>query len=64
MSTTKCAPGEAGPAPNGPPLEMRIAREDVVREFEQHGFRVSAEHTFLPNQYFLVFTVAGAAPVR
>ena len=50
--------------PNGPPLEMRIAKEDVVREFEQHGFRVSAEHTFLPNQYFLVFTVAGAAPVR
>ena len=50
--------------PNGPPLEMRIAREDVVREFEQHGFRVSAEYTFLPNQYFLVFTVAGSAPVR
>ncbi len=43
-------------APDGPPPEMRIARDDVVREFEQHGFRLAREHTFLPYQYFLVFT--------
>jgi ubiquinone/menaquinone biosynthesis C-methylase UbiE len=44
----------------GPPAEMRLAREDVVREFEQHGFRLAKEHTFLPYQYFLVFTTETA----
>ncbi len=45
----------------GPPLEMRLAREDVVREFEGAGFRLAKEHAFLPYQYFLVFTRAPAA---
>jgi ubiquinone/menaquinone biosynthesis C-methylase UbiE len=39
----------------GAPMEMRIAREDVVREFQQAGFRLAREETFLPYQYFLVF---------
>lgn len=39
----------------GPPAEMRVAREDVVGEFEKSGFRLAAEHDFLPHQYFLVF---------
>ncbi len=42
--------------PVGPPLEMRIDRDDLVREMETNGFRLAAEHTFLPHQYFLVFT--------
>ncbi len=42
----------------GAPYEIRLAREDVVREFEQSGFRLAKEHTFLPYQYFLVFVVA------
>lgn len=42
--------------PVGAPMEMRLAREDVVREFERNGFRLAKEHTFLPYQYFLVFT--------
>ena len=42
--------------PIGPPMEMKIAREDLVREMEAAGFRLSAEHAFLPYQYFLVFT--------
>jgi cyclopropane fatty-acyl-phospholipid synthase-like methyltransferase len=46
------------PTPVGPPAEMRVAREDVVSGFEQSGFRLSKEHTFLPHQYFLVFTLA------
>jgi arsenite methyltransferase len=45
--------------PVGPPPEMRVARADVVREFEAHGYRLANEQTFLPYQYFLVF-----APVR
>lgn len=41
--------------PVGPPPAMKIAREDLVAQMAQHGFRVAAEHTFLPYQYFLVF---------
>ncbi len=43
--------------PIGPPMEMKIAREDLMRQMEDAGFRLSAEHAFLPYQYFLVFTV-------
>ncbi len=45
----------------GPPAEMRMSREEVVNEFEQNGFRLAEEHTFLPYQYFVVFTAAPAA---
>jgi arsenite methyltransferase len=48
------------PTPVGSPPEMRIAREDVVREFQQAGFSLAKEETFLPYQYFLVFKVADA----
>lgn len=41
--------------PVGPPPAMKIAREDLIRQMEVHGFRVATEHTFLPYQYFLVF---------
>lgn len=41
--------------PVGPPLEMRIARADLVREMESNGLRLVKEHKFLPYQYFLVF---------
>ena len=46
------------PTPVGSPPEMRVAREEVVREFERNGFRLAGEHTFLPYQYFLTFTLA------
>lgn len=41
--------------PFGPPLQMKIAREDLIKQMEGNGFRLSKEHTFLPHQYFLVF---------
>ncbi len=41
--------------PVGPPMEMRIDRADLVKEMEKNGFRLDAERTFLPYQYFLVF---------
>jgi ubiquinone/menaquinone biosynthesis C-methylase UbiE len=44
--------------PVGPPMAMRVSREEVVRELEQNGFRLLKEHTFLPYQYFLVFAVS------
>lgn len=42
-------------SPVGAPMEMRVAREDVLKEFQQAGFRLAKEETFLPYQYFLVF---------
>jgi cyclopropane fatty-acyl-phospholipid synthase-like methyltransferase len=42
--------------PVGPPVAMKIAREDLVRQMETNGFHLVKEHTFLPFQYFLVFT--------
>jgi ubiquinone/menaquinone biosynthesis C-methylase UbiE len=41
--------------PFGPPLQMKIAREDVIKQMETNGFKMTKEHTFLPYQYFLVF---------
>ncbi|HEX7085824.1 MAG TPA: class I SAM-dependent methyltransferase [Vicinamibacterales bacterium] len=43
--------------PVGPPEGMKIAKEDLIRQMAAHGFTVAAEHTFLPYQYFLVFTL-------
>ena len=44
--------------PVGPPIAMRIAREDLIRQMQTNGFKVRAEHTFLPYQYFVIFEVA------
>jgi predicted methyltransferase len=41
--------------PVGPPPGMKISREEMVKEWEAAGFRLAAEQTFLPNQYFLEF---------
>jgi arsenite methyltransferase len=41
--------------PIGPPMQMKIAREDLIKQMETNGFRLTKEHTFLPHQYFLVF---------
>ncbi len=42
-------------APSGPPRRDRIAPEQVKAEMARAGYRLAAEHDFLPNQYFLVF---------
>jgi len=42
--------------PVGPPVSMKIARDDLVKQMTSAGFALSKEHTFLPYQYFLVFT--------
>jgi ubiquinone/menaquinone biosynthesis C-methylase UbiE len=42
--------------PVGPPPQMRIDRQELLKQMESHGFRLKQEHTFLPYQYFLVFT--------
>src|SRR4029453_6033168 len=44
--------------PIGPPLALKIAGEDLLKRLEGAGFRLPAEHRFLPYQYFLVFGIA------
>ena len=34
-------------------MEMRIDRDDLLKEMEANGFKLAAEHTFLPHQCFL-----------
>lgn len=40
---------------HGPP--HKLAREAVLAEMQAAGYRLVQEHTFLPEQYFLVFGV-------
>ncbi len=47
--------------PVGPPPEHKIARKTVLAEVEAAGYRLVAEPTFLPYQYFLIFA---APPTR
>jgi predicted methyltransferase len=46
-------------SPEGPPKAARIAPERVRAELEVAGYKLDAQHSFLPNQYFLVFTPEG-----
>jgi len=39
----------------GPPPAQRIEAKRVVAEMAKAGYGLQGEHTFLPNQYFLVF---------
>lgn len=43
----------------GPPPAARVAPARVVSEMSAAGYRLEAEHRFLPNQYFLVFQAPG-----
>jgi predicted methyltransferase len=42
-------------SPDGPPKSARITPAGVKSEFKRAGYALLKEHTFLPNQYFLVF---------
>ena len=45
-------------APMGPPVESRLPADTVRAEMERAGYRLLRTPDFLPNQYFLVFTLA------
>jgi len=45
-------------APSGPPKSERIAPSRVTTELAKAGYALAKEHTFLPNQFFLVFEAA------
>ena len=44
------------PLPVGPPVAHKLAREQELSETEHAGFQLIDEPTFLPYQYFLIFT--------
>jgi ubiquinone/menaquinone biosynthesis C-methylase UbiE len=47
-------------APVGPPASMKLTRAEVLAEVQAAGFVLADEPTFLPHQYFLVFTAPSA----
>ena len=46
-------------SPEGPPPEFRLEAVQIVAEMAQAGYRLEAEHGFLPRQHFLVFRATG-----
>ncbi len=42
--------------PMGPPEEFRFTPEEIHQELAKAGFKQIAQHDFLPNQLFLVFS--------
>ena len=44
----------------GPPPGMRLSRARVVDEMSRAGYRLVAEHRFLPEQYFPIFALESA----
>ena len=42
----------------GPPVEHRVAREELLKDAKRAGLRLVAEPRFLPYQYFLLFRLA------
>lgn len=45
------------PLPVGPPPAMKLTKEEVLREFNEAGYRLMKSHDFLPYQYFLEFSL-------
>jgi len=45
-------------SPEGPPRAARIGPEAVLAEMTAAGYRLAADHAFLPRQYFLIFKPA------
>lgn len=48
----------------GPPMEERVDPQIVVRDGARAGLRLLSQETFLPYQYFLVFSKGAASTSR
>jgi cyclopropane fatty-acyl-phospholipid synthase-like methyltransferase len=46
-------------SPEGPPKEFRFTPDQVKAEMSKAGYRLAAQHDFLPRQHFLVFALVG-----
>ena len=42
--------------PVGPPLWAKLSEAEVKEDFLKEGFKLDKQLTFLPYQYFLIFT--------
>ena len=42
-------------SPFGPPIDMRVSKNIVIKEVERIGFGLIEKHNFMPYHYFLVF---------
>lgn len=49
-------------SPEGPPKEFRFPPERFRSEMGKAGYKLTAQHSFLPRQVFLIFEVAGSPP--
>ena len=41
--------------PFGPPMDMKVSKNTVIKEVERIGFDLIEKHNFMPYHYFLVF---------
>jgi cyclopropane fatty-acyl-phospholipid synthase-like methyltransferase len=48
-------------SPEGPPKEFRFPPEKLKSEMGKAGYKLVAQHDFLPRQQFLIFGVAGSS---
>jgi len=48
-------------SPEGPPKEFRFPLEKFKSEMGKAGYKLAAQHDFLPRQQFLIFEAAGAS---
>jgi len=46
-------------SPVGPPKEFRFPPERFMSEMREAGYKLIAQHTFLPRQHFFLFEVEG-----
>ncbi len=42
-------------APFGPPIEVKVPENTIIKEVERSGFELIEKHNFMPYHYFLVF---------
>jgi ubiquinone/menaquinone biosynthesis C-methylase UbiE len=47
-------------SPEGPPKEFRFPPEKLKAEMGKAGYKLAAQHDFLPRQQFLIFEVASS----
>jgi cyclopropane fatty-acyl-phospholipid synthase-like methyltransferase len=43
-------------APEGPPVQFRLAPETITSELSKAGFKLQTRHDFLPRQMYLIYT--------
>ena len=48
-------------SPEGPPREFRFPAEKFKSEMGAAGYKLAAQHDFLPRQQFLIFEIAGSS---